>query len=230
MSGSTMRSNVNLTASALNGVPSWKVTPSRSWKVYSVASSLTLQAVARPGANSPGDVCHTSGSTTWSVIRPTRVNVVRFGSTWSKLPPMPYVTVWARAAGTRARIVNRAAKLRRRRFMETPSRDGWGRLDVDSDSVRCEASRRFGRSDHPLPRWRASKLETRLRKSYAGTIHVVKESSPRSGSGPEALLAYIRLCRVRDRDIVKTANHGVISCAKRLFRVNPDGRSPPCPT
>src|SRR5260221_7432928 len=53
VSGFTIRSKVNLTAAALNGVPSWNLTPCRSLNVYSVAVSLTLHSVASPGENLP---------------------------------------------------------------------------------------------------------------------------------------------------------------------------------
>ena len=35
----------------LNGVPSWKVTPGRSWNVHSVALALEAQEVARAGTS-----------------------------------------------------------------------------------------------------------------------------------------------------------------------------------
>src|SRR3954452_13522640 len=49
VAGSTTWSKVAFTASALNGVPSWKVTSSRRVKVYSVASAFTDMSVASPG-------------------------------------------------------------------------------------------------------------------------------------------------------------------------------------
>ena len=49
VAGSTMRSKLNFTASALNGVPSWNVTSSRRWKVYVVRSGLTSQLVGQTG-------------------------------------------------------------------------------------------------------------------------------------------------------------------------------------
>ena len=89
VSGLTMRSKVYLTASALKGVPSWNVTSSRSLKLYSVASSLTVHSVARPGTKTPGSLCHTSGSVMCSVMLPTRENVVTLGSRRSKPAGMP---------------------------------------------------------------------------------------------------------------------------------------------
>ena len=49
VAGSAMRSSVDLTAAALNGAPSWKLTSWRSSKVYSVVSWLMVQLVASPG-------------------------------------------------------------------------------------------------------------------------------------------------------------------------------------
>src|SRR3981081_1655686 len=46
--GSTMRSNENLTAWALNGVPSWKVTPWRSLKVNVLPPAALSPDVPRP--------------------------------------------------------------------------------------------------------------------------------------------------------------------------------------
>ena len=46
------RLKLKQTASALNGVPSWNVTPSRRVKVHSVPSGLDDHSVARPGASS----------------------------------------------------------------------------------------------------------------------------------------------------------------------------------
>jgi hypothetical protein len=42
-------STFHTTASALNGEPSWKVTPGRSLKIHFVLSSVTAHSVARPG-------------------------------------------------------------------------------------------------------------------------------------------------------------------------------------
>ena len=53
------------TASALNGVPSWNVTPSRSLKVQERPSAAALHSVARPGENGsalPAGFAYTSGS------------------------------------------------------------------------------------------------------------------------------------------------------------------------
>ena len=44
---------LNFTASASNGVPSWKVTPSRSCRVIDLPSSDRFQDVARPGTVRP---------------------------------------------------------------------------------------------------------------------------------------------------------------------------------
>ena len=50
-----LRSSDALTSAAVNGVPSWKVTPSRSEKVHSVPSGLDAQEVASTGTSpSPG--------------------------------------------------------------------------------------------------------------------------------------------------------------------------------
>jgi hypothetical protein len=53
VSGLTMRSRLNTTASALNGVPSWNVTSSRSARVQVTLSSATLHSVANPGKRLP---------------------------------------------------------------------------------------------------------------------------------------------------------------------------------
>src|SRR4051794_33062724 len=60
ISGLTIRSNVALTASPLNGVPSWNFTSLRNEKVYSSAVGLTSHFSARPGTNTPGFGSRTS--------------------------------------------------------------------------------------------------------------------------------------------------------------------------
>src|SRR3989442_3988818 len=98
VSGSTMRSKVTFTASAPRGVPSWNLTSLRSLNVYVVASGEAVQDVASPGANCPGRVCHTSGSTMCNPILPTRVKVVAVTSRVSNPPAMPWGSVpgaWA---------------------------------------------------------------------------------------------------------------------------------------
>ena len=66
--GSFQRSTLNLTASALNGVPSWNVTPSRSTKFQTVASSFELHSVANPGMRPvPPGSKSTSRSVTWAL-------------------------------------------------------------------------------------------------------------------------------------------------------------------
>src|SRR4029453_10467527 len=79
-SGSTMRSKVNLTASAVNGVPSWNLTSLRRWKVYRSALGLTSHRSASPGTNSPAFASQSKGSKRWNPMRATSVNVVMFGS------------------------------------------------------------------------------------------------------------------------------------------------------
>ena len=56
-SGTICRSNENTTASASNGVPSWKRTFGRSSNVQIVPSALTVQLVARSasGSRRPGE-------------------------------------------------------------------------------------------------------------------------------------------------------------------------------
>ena len=49
------RSMLALTASALNGVPSWNVTPSRRFSVSVMPSSENVQSVARPGISAPDE-------------------------------------------------------------------------------------------------------------------------------------------------------------------------------
>ena len=49
----TMRSTVATTESALNGSPSWNVTPSRSLNSQVVSSTCVGNSVARPGTSSP---------------------------------------------------------------------------------------------------------------------------------------------------------------------------------
>src|SRR3954467_14664919 len=49
VAGSAMVSKVNLTASALNGVPSWKAPSGRSLSVTDLPSGACSHAVARPG-------------------------------------------------------------------------------------------------------------------------------------------------------------------------------------
>ena len=49
----TMRFTVATTESALNGVPSWNVTPSRSLNSQVVSSTCVGSSVARPGCSVP---------------------------------------------------------------------------------------------------------------------------------------------------------------------------------
>ena len=56
------RSMFAFTASALNGVPSWNVTPSRRVMSSTVASSLNVQSVASIGTSSPWGLNSTSRS------------------------------------------------------------------------------------------------------------------------------------------------------------------------
>ena len=82
-SGSTMRSNVNLTASAVNGVPSWNLTSFRRKNRYWSAAALTSHRSASPGTNSPAFASHTSGSKMWKHTRAAALDVVTFGSSVS---------------------------------------------------------------------------------------------------------------------------------------------------
>ena len=52
---SMVRCNEVFTASALNGEPSWNVTPSRSLKVHAVASSFDSHFTARPADSRSAD-------------------------------------------------------------------------------------------------------------------------------------------------------------------------------
>ncbi len=57
LSESRLRSMVNFTASASSGVPSWNLTPLRTF-TSSVEGSTTVAAVARAGTSSPfGCLC-----------------------------------------------------------------------------------------------------------------------------------------------------------------------------
>ena len=49
ITGSSRRLNENTTSSALNSLPLWNVTPSRSWKVQDERSSLGSHDVASSG-------------------------------------------------------------------------------------------------------------------------------------------------------------------------------------
>ena len=64
VAGSTMRSKVNFTACALNGVPSWNFTSLRSLKVYAFASGEICHDSARPASYFPAELCQTNGSNT----------------------------------------------------------------------------------------------------------------------------------------------------------------------
>ncbi len=64
------RSKLKQTASALNGSPSWNVTPSCRVNVYAWPLSETSQSVARPGTTSvPPGARVTSPSNIWSMAR-----------------------------------------------------------------------------------------------------------------------------------------------------------------
>ena len=63
--GSRIESKVNFTASALNLVPSWKVTSSRSLSVSARPSGDSDQLVASPGNRSFFSSDPTSWSNTW---------------------------------------------------------------------------------------------------------------------------------------------------------------------
>src|SRR5437016_11486100 len=98
VAGSTTRSRVNLTASALNGVPSWNLTPFLSLKVYCLASGETSHESARPGTNLPGSGSQTNGSHTLRVMRIVESKLVTCGSSvsstsklspYDKVPPAP---------------------------------------------------------------------------------------------------------------------------------------------
>src|SRR6266540_1202468 len=65
--GSAIRSKANLTAWALNGVPSWNPTPWRSLKVNDLAPSVVSQEVASPGSNLPGSGWTTRLSKMWRI-------------------------------------------------------------------------------------------------------------------------------------------------------------------
>src|SRR5438552_17508994 len=69
VAGSATRSNVNLTAWAVNGVPSWNLTPFLSLNEYSLASGEISHESARPGTNLPGVGSQPSGAHTVSVLR-----------------------------------------------------------------------------------------------------------------------------------------------------------------
>src|SRR6266851_9140826 len=96
--GSTTRSRVNLTASALNGVPSWNFTPCLSLNVYCFASGVTSHESASPGTNLPGSGSQTNGSHTFRVMRMVESKLVTCGSSvsstsklspYARLPPAP---------------------------------------------------------------------------------------------------------------------------------------------
>ena len=67
-----MRSKVNLTASAVNEVPSWNLTSLRRWKVYRSALGLTSHRSASPGTNSPAFASQSKGSRMESNARHVR--------------------------------------------------------------------------------------------------------------------------------------------------------------
>ena len=80
-SGTICRSNENTTASASNGVPSWKRTLGRSSKVQMVPSELTVQLVARSasGSRRPAEN-RTSRPYTCSATSSDSMSLVRAGS------------------------------------------------------------------------------------------------------------------------------------------------------
>src|SRR5712691_13080391 len=114
---------VNLTASALNGVPSWNLTPFLSLKVYCLASGEMSHESARPGTNLPGSGSQTSGSHTFSVMRIVESKLVTCGSSvsstsklspYARLPPAPAAAgatagATVGAAGGAAAVVGLAA-------------------------------------------------------------------------------------------------------------------------
>ncbi len=69
VSGSTIRSKLNLTASALSGVPSWNLTPGFSLKVQTSPSGLDVQDSASPGNTWPSARSDTSGSKMFSMMK-----------------------------------------------------------------------------------------------------------------------------------------------------------------
>ena len=48
--GARALSNENITSSALNGLPSWNLTPLRSWNVQTLPPLLGFHEVAREGS------------------------------------------------------------------------------------------------------------------------------------------------------------------------------------
>src|SRR5919199_1189807 len=100
---------VNLTAAALNGVPSWNLTPFLSLKVYVLASGETSHESARPGTNLPGSGSHTSGSHTFSVMRMVESKFVTCGSSVSSTSkPSPYTSVPPPAVAAAGAVVGAA--------------------------------------------------------------------------------------------------------------------------
>ena len=88
------RMNVNTTASALNGVPSWNVTPSRSWKVQTSLSGLASQPVANHGTSSvlPG-ANETSVSKMFEQTLTDSPSVTFAGSSLTASAPRPHTKV-----------------------------------------------------------------------------------------------------------------------------------------
>ena len=80
VAGSRMRSNVALTAAALNGVPSWKRTPWRSLKVQVSLSSDVLHEVASAGCMLPASSGFTSVSWMCITMREVGTSVTNCGS------------------------------------------------------------------------------------------------------------------------------------------------------
>ena len=69
-----------MTASTVNGVPSWKVTPSRSFNVHSVKSAFGVMDSAKYGTTSPSAVNVNNGSNTaWAIVNPDTANADAVG-------------------------------------------------------------------------------------------------------------------------------------------------------
>ena len=144
MRSSSVRSIAVLTASALNGSPSWKVTPSCSSK-RQVRSSIRSHAVARRGVMLPssGSISVSVSVTFCLTMRPTLERLASHGSTMSGSSESTIVIAPSSAAATtpgvsdaRATASGKAAR---------PAM-GWMRMLCLPDAGSCQTQRWSDRS------------------------------------------------------------------------------------
>ena len=127
--GSSTRAKLSRTASASNGVPSWKRTPLRKWNVQVTPSSATLQRSARRGPIFIWSSKAMSGSYTIMITWSDSVSVVLCGSSVVASAAAAKIS-WSRAGPPGAPPRQAAAAARASSQDDhAPVDDGWRRVE-----------------------------------------------------------------------------------------------------